>query len=563
MDQKQRQKQRQMSGSSCAQTKDGLTLVDRHAANFATIWELNAETFPDQIALIGASGRRTWSAFEDRAARLASAFASAGIEPGENVGICLYNSNEYTETQFALFKQRAAPFNINYRYRTAELDALLDNADAGAIVFDATVADELEPIADSLVNRCKLMVQVGGETRPWAVDYETLVATNEPAPPIERSANDLWILFTGGTTGHPKGVMWPHSSILGLMYRTYDLHGLTVPDNAPDFIETGRALRKMEGTTIQLAAAPLMHGTSGLIALQTLTNAGTIVTLESKSFDAAEMWRTVDAEGVTIMSIVGDAFARPMLDELDAAAKSGSPYNGSSVKRIASSGVMWSAEVKEGLLRHLDAIMADLLGSSEGAGIASKVTTRHVEATTARFALSDVAQVFDDNDQPVVAGSGNVGHVAVGGPLPLGYYGDPEKSARTWRVIGGKRWCLAGDMATVEADGSIILLGRGSNCINTGGEKVFPEEVEEALKLHPHVHDASAVGIADERWGQRVTAVVAVDPAASLASGDLIEFAKQHLAGYKAPKQVMLVDELQRKPNGKPDYVWARQMLER
>ena len=537
-------------------------------ANFATIWEHIADTFGDDLALVGATGRHTWSAYDDRAARLASALKAHGVSAGDNVGLCLYNSNAYPESQFALFKLRATPFNVNYRYRSGELHALLDNADATAIIFDHTVADELEPVVGQLLTT-KTFVQVGADSsnvRPWALDYDSLIADHNPAPRIERSAEDLWILFTGGTTGHPKGVMWPHSSIIGLMGRAVNDLGLELPDSAEGFVELIRMIKAAGAGGVQLAAAPLMHGTSGLTGLQTLTLGGTLVTLGSHSFDAAELWRTVDAEGVTMTSIVGDAFARPMLDELNAAAERGEPYSGASLRNVASSGVMWSAEVKAGLLEHLPgAMMSDLLGSSEGAGIASKIDTADTQATTAKFELSDVAQVFGDDDQPVKPGSGQIGRVAVGGPLPLGYYKDPEKTAATWPTIGGQRWSMAGDLATVEADGTITLLGRGSNCINTGGEKVFPEEVEEALKLHPAVTDALAVGLPDERWGQRVAAVVAVNRGDGVAADEasLIAFTKEHLAGYKAPKQISIVGELQRKPNGKPDYAWAKVALGR
>ncbi|MDH3294276.1 MAG: AMP-binding protein [Acidimicrobiia bacterium] len=540
--------------------------------NFATIWELIADAFGDRLAIADTNGRRTWAHYEDRASRLAAGLAARGVKAGDNVGICLHNSNPYPESQFALFKLRAAPFNVNYRYRTGELRSLLDDADATAVVFDHALADELEPVVDRLLT-VKTLVQVGGETRPWAVDYESLIAGHDPAPRVERSADDLWILFTGGTTGHPKGVMWPHSSIIGLIGRNlvelFNATGLTLPDTAEGFVELIPIVQAADATAVQLAAAPLMHGTSGLTALQTLTLGGSIITLTAHSFDAAELWRTVDREGVTMISIVGDAFARPMLDELDAAAERGQPYDGSTVKNIVSSGVMWSAEVKRGLLEHLpEASMIDSLGSSEGAGIGSMIDTRDARSVTAKFELSDIAQVFGDDDQPVAPGSGQIGRVAVGGPLPLGYYKDPDKTAATWPTVNGQRWSMAGDLATVEADGTITLLGRGSNCINTGGEKVFPEEVEEALKLHPAVVDALAVGLPDKRWGQRVAAVVALRNKGA-ADGDpvdgpaLIAFAKQHIAGYKVPKQISIVEQLQRKPNGKPDYAWAEQAAQK
>jgi fatty-acyl-CoA synthase len=308
-----------------------------------------------------------------------------------------------------------------------------------------------------------------------------------------------------------------------------------------------------------------MHGTSGLSSLATLTHGGMLATLEQGSFDPDELWTVVESEKITMISIVGDAFARPMLDSLNRAAIADRSWDLSTLRLLLSSGVMFSAPVKAGLLGHHDCMIVDVLGSSEGTGMGSQVTSREArDAGTARFSLGEMARVFNDDGRDVVPGSGERGRLALGGPIPLGYYRDPEKTEETFPTIGGRRWSIPGDWAVVETDGSITLLGRGSACINTGGEKVYPEEVEEAIKEHPAVADCNVVGVPDERWGQAVAAVVEINDADRTTSDE--EALKGHsrtlLAGYKVPKRILLVDRIHRGPNGKPDYRWAREVLE-
>ena len=308
-----------------------------------------------------------------------------------------------------------------------------------------------------------------------------------------------------------------------------------------------------------------MHGTSGLSSLATLTHGGMIATLGQGSFDPDELWTVVESEKITMVTIVGDAFARPMLDSLDRASSAGRSWDLSTLRLLLSSGVMFSAPVKAGLLAHHDCTIVDVLGSSEGTGMGSQVTSRELrDAGTARFSLGERARVFNDDGQDVVPGSGERGRLALGDPIPLGYYKDPEKTEETFPVIGGRRWSIPGDWATVETDGSITLLGRGSACINTGGEKVYPEEVEEAIKEHPGVADCNVVGLPDERWGQAVAAVVELNAANGEAIDEeaLNRYSRTVLAGYKVPKRILLVDLIRRGPNGKPDYRWAREVLE-
>ena len=378
-----------------------------------------------------------------------------------------------------------------------------------------------------------------------------------------RSGDDLWFLYTGGTTGMPKGVMWPQRNLLATAWATFAIVDRSVPASAEDAAVSARLFHERGKAVRLLPAAPLMHGTSSITAVAVLSSGGTVVTLASRSFDAHQLCRVVEEERVTQLTIVGDAFAKPILGALEDAMAVGNPHDVSSLKVIVSSGVMWSQETKEAMLDWCSATLADTLGSSEGVGFASSVSRRGAPARTARFSLGEHARVFTEAGVEVEPGSGERGLLAVGGPIPVGYYKDPDKTAETFRRFGDRVWSVPGDWATVEADGTIRLLGRGSACINTAGEKVYPEEVEETLKLHPAVADCNVVGVPDDRWGQAVTAVVeladGVEPDARPDDVELVAFTKEHLAGYKCPKRVVWVDRIVRHANGKANYRWATQ----
>ena len=538
--------------------------------NLATAWEAVADETPEADALICGAVRRSWQEYDERSARLAAALARAGLDapgPGEitangegtaNVGLCLYNGPAYSEAQYAAFKHRATPFNINYRYTASELRSLLRGADAQAVFFDASLAEAIGEIRGDLPD-LRLLVQVGGDTVPsWAEDYEALIRGESPAPRIPRAPEDLWMLFTGGTTGHPKGVLWPQGNMIRTMKATYAGVRQKVPTtldevraSVQNLVDTGRITR-------QLAAAPLMHGTSGISALATHMTGGAVITLEERSFSGDALFECVERTRATHLTIVGDAFSRPMLEALENAKRRGKPYDLSSIFLILSSGVMWSAPIKQALLAFNPRMrLIDSLGSSEGVGFAAKMESDPNQATTARFALGEFTRVIADDGSEVEAGSGVRGKLALGGPLPVGYYKDPAKSDETWPMIRGQRYSIPGDYATVEADGSILLLGRGSVCINSGGEKIYPEEVEEALKLDPAVLDCNVVGVPDERWGQAITAVVQLgDP--EITDDALRAAVKEQLAAYKAPKHIVRVAAFVRSPNGKSDYRWAQ-----
>jgi len=525
--------------------------------NFATAWEAISDEIPESDALLCGDTRRSWQEFEDRAARIAAALADADLPVATNVGLALYNGPEYSEAQFACFKQRMTPFNVNFRYTAKELHSLLEGADAGALFFDSTLADAIDEIRGDLPD-LRLFIQRGGETTPdWAESYEALIAHHDPTQRIERSPDDLWMLFTGGTTGNPKGVMWPHANMIQTMKTTYAGLKQSVPRTCEELLDSVREIEATGRVTRQLAAAPLMHGTSGIAALTTHLTGGVIITLEERSFSGDALFRAVERHRATHLTIVGDAFSRPMLEALESARARGEDYDLSSIFLVLSSGVMWSAPIKQALLSFNPRMrLMDSLGSSEGVGFAAKLESDPRKATTARFSLGEFTKVIDEDGNDVAPGSGKRGRLALGGPLPIGYYKDPVKSEETWPTLDGRRYSIPGDFATIEADGTITLLGRGSACINSGGEKIYPEEVEEALKLHEAIEDCYVIGVADERWGQAITAVVQLsDPGVDDAA--LIQSVKEHLASYKAPKHIVRVERLQRHANGKSDYRWA------
>jgi len=537
------------------------TVQDHDGMSLATVWEAVAAEVPDAPALIHPGTRRTWRDFEDRAARLAGHLDARGIGHDAKVALYLRNRPEYLESTFAAFKVRAVPVNVNYRYLTEELAYLLDNADAEAVVFDAEFADRLDEVRGSLPKLTTFLCVGAGERHPlpaWAEDYEKVVDATDPMPPVPRSGEDLWFLYTGGTTGMPKGVMWPQRNLLRTASATFRVIDAEVPTTVEEVRAAARTFHDRGKAVRLLPAAPLMHGTSAITAVGVLSAGGCVVTLASPSFDGHELCRAVQEHRVTQLTIVGDAFARPILTALEEAAAAGEPYDLSSLKVVLSSGVMWSKEAKEALLEWCTATLADTVGSSEGVGMAASVARRGSTSATATFRLGEHARVFTEDGREVVPGSGERGLLAVGGPIPVGYYKDPEKTAATFRTFAGQVWSVPGDYALVEEDGTIRLLGRGSACINTAGEKVWPEEVEEVLKLHPAVLDANVVGLPDERWGQSVTGIVSLVPGAEPPSeADLIAHSKEHLAGYKCPKRVVIVEQVQRGPNGKADHRWA------
>ncbi len=532
---------------------------------YADIWEALGDTLGDQPAIIQGDRTVSWAEFDDRSARLAQAFLDAGIGHDSKVGMFLYNCPEYLETQQAAFKVRATPVNVNYRYLDDELWYLLDNAECEAVVFHSSLGDRIARVRDRLP-KLKLLVEVPDDDQrvDGAELYEDVQAANQPAERIERSEDDIYMLYTGGTTGMPKGVMYAMGSgtqfFLGAIAGQVGIPGF---ESAEQVAGMAKAMADAGMTQRAMPCCPLMHGTGiWLGAMLPMLMGSAVVLMEGRGLDVDELWETVERHHVTSAVIVGDAFARPMLRALDDRAEAGNPVDASSLAMIVSSGAMFSTEVKDGLRKHLPSLVInDILGSTEG-GMGANVSATDADGReTAKFELNPGVRVFDEDDNEVQPGSGVVGMVAsTSANVPLGYYKDEEKSARTFRTIGGTRYTFHGDMATVEADGSITLLGRGSNCINTGGEKVFPEEVEEAVKTHPAVRDCLIFGVDDERFGQRVVGVASVEPDSGTSGEDLVAHTKSCLSHFKAPRQVVIVDTVPRAPNGKADYGTAREI---
>ncbi len=523
--------------------------------NLADLFEAAVDAFPEREYLVADGKRRTYAEMEARANQLAHYLASQGIEPGDHVGIYAYNSVEWVETAWAVFKLRAVWININYRYVEEELRYLIGNADLKALVFQRQFSPLVAALLGDLPGLEDLVViedGSGAEAAPGAVDYEEAVEGQSPARDFgPRSGDDLYILYTGGTTGMPKGVVWRHRDVF------YALGGGVDPTTNQRVTEPSAMVAKGSGGgLVHLPVAPLMHGaTQWCVMGQSFV--GSKIVLMAK-FDPHDVWELVGKEGVNSVMITGDAMGKPMVETL--AARRGD-YDVSTLLAVVSSAALFSAPVKDQFFEHLpNLVITDAIGSSEGGNNGMTVITAGNTAMksgpTVRLVGDTV--VFDEDLEPVRPGSGVIGKIARSGDIPLGYYNDPEKTAQVFIEVGGMRYVMPGDYATVEADGSITLLGRGSIVINSGGEKIFPEEVESAVRSHPDVMDAIVCGAPDERWGQTVAAIVqprAGHEAPTLES--LQEHCRQHVAGYKLPRRLYVVDTVERAPSGKPDYQWA------
>jgi fatty-acyl-CoA synthase len=537
-------------------------------AQYASVWERNSDVIPDKIALICGDNEVTWKEYDDRAARLASLMTNFGLGDNSKVGLYLHNSNEYLEAQYSVFKIKGVPINVNYRYKEEELIYLLDNSDSEAVFFQSCYAEQIESIKDKLP-KIKLYIQVDDGSKDvlsFAQDYETAISECKPMERLERSEDNIYMLYTGGTTGMPKGVMYQHGGHLKGMLNTAGAWGLIPVQEKIDVDSVALEVKKLadEGRLpISIPACPLMHGTGmWLGALIPHLVGGTVVTLPNLGFDPDGLLKEVEKRKANNIVIVGDAFAKPIMDALDKAESEGNPYKLDSINTVISSGVMWSSEVKQGLLKHHDMVLVDAMGSTEG-GMGSSRASRDNPAETAKFVLNPGVIVITDEGEIVEPGSDKMGKIGTSGLVPLGYFKDEKKSAETFKEFQGTRYSFPGDYAKVELDGTITLLGRGSNCINTAGEKVYPEEVEEAIKRHGDIYDCLVVGLKDDRFGQRVVALASYQDGKEIEEQELIAFTRDHLAGYKLPKQVLFVDEVMRAPNGKANYKWAQETAEK
>lgn len=524
---------------------------------FADTFEVVADTVPDQLALVTEERRLTYAEVDERATRLAHALAERGVKAGDHIGLYLYNGTEYVEGMLAAWKIRAVPVNVNYRYVEEELVYLFDDADLVAVIHHQEFTQRLADVVHQVPGVHTFLCVADGSGVDASVldtaDYERAIAEASAERDFpERSGDDLYILYTGGTTGMPKGVMWRQEDIF---FAAMDLCALGLADEPATPEGLAERVQTTAGTMSMATAAPLMHGAAQWATFICFHQGNTMVLTSSRHFDPAAIWRMVEAEKVTTMTVVGDAMARPLVEELEAHPDG---YDLSNFFALGSGGAILSAGVKDQFLKvKPELIINDAFGASEtganGGGVGAS------DEGHPRFAVNASTTVLDEDLRPVEPGSGVRGMLARTGRIPLGYYKDEEKTAKTFvHDADGKRWVIPGDYATVEADGTITLFGRGSVSINSGGEKIFPEEVEAALKSHPAVFDAVVVGVPDERFGQRVAAVVAPRPGQEPTLEELAEHARTKIAGYKVPRELHLVESVTRSPSGKADYRWAR-----
>jgi 3-oxocholest-4-en-26-oate---CoA ligase len=557
------------------------------ALNFADLFEHAADAFGDRTAVACGDRQVTYTELEERTNRLAHHLAGLGVGPGDHVGLYARNSIEALETLIAACKLRASAVNINYRYVENELHYMFADSDLTALVYDRRLGPLVAASAQA-APRLRGLVEIddGSDAREspqatpdaatphaatphpatpdaatphaaalhaaapdQATQYDTALAAASPERDFQaRSNDDVYIIYTGGTTGYPKGVMWRHEDIWRTLGGGIDF--ITSEPLPDEWAQSRKGLDN--GEFVKLCAAPLIHGNAQVAALAGLFTGETIVLLPA--FDPHEIWRAITKHHVNVLVIIGDAMARPLIE---AYAEGG--YDASSLVAMSSSAALFSPAVKDACAEALpDVVITEAIGSTETgfAGIAFVTAGEPHRGGPTVMAGPDVI-VLGDDSKP--AGPGEVGRLARGGHVPLGYYKDPARTAAMFAEVDGKRYAVPGDMARVEDDGTLTLLGRGNTCVNTGGEKVFPEEVEGALKSHPDVFDALVIGVPDELLGQRVAALVQLRPGAAADLGVLQEHVRRQLAGYKVPRSIWLADAIRRTVSGKADYAWARE----
>ena len=545
--------------------------------NLADVWEGVAAQVPGRVAIVCGERRLTYAQLDERANRLAHWMRAQGVGPGQHVGCYLRNGPEYVEAMLAAYKLRAAPININYRYVDDELAYLFADADLVGVVHHRSFSPRIVSVRDRLANKlsrlhwCLTVDDDSGAAPAAGPDYEAALAGADPVgnfPP--RSGDDPYVIYTGGTTGMPKGVVWRSEDAFFACMGGGDATRVQGPVRSPD--EVLSRISKPADQMVFLPAAPLMHA-AGCWTVMMWLFAGARIVLLPGPFEPQEIWRTVEREHVRFISVVGDAMLRPLLDGWDALDPK---PDISCLASIGSGGAPMSVTIRQRTLATVPGVrVADGYGSSEtgiqgarrfDAGTSGQPGSNFSPSnfSPSNFSSSNATVLDEVSLTPLSPGDGRVGRVARTGRIPLGYYNDPEKTARTFVERDGQRWAISGDMGTLEADGTITVLGRGSLCINTGGEKVFPDEVEAVLRAHPAVYDAVVVGAPDKRWGQRVVAIVqTTNEITKVDAAELRGFCRASLAGYKVPKDVVFVDEIVRSPAGKADYRWAARVASR
>jgi fatty-acyl-CoA synthase len=530
-------------------------------ASIAAALERVADLFPADVAITQGDRTLTWGEFDDQAARVASFLASCGVGQGDRVALGCRNCPGYLVAWLAALKLGATPINVNYRYQLEELIHLITDSRAKVLVHDDALAGLVAQVCEVIPGLALVSVDTSSDPRCTSVALAAALRA-DPLPRVVVDGELEWRLYTGGTTGRPKAVVLTQRYVIDKIgAQALQALGAPAPSSAADDPRTMLVARHGECLVV-LTASPLMHGTGIYGALTALLSGGTIVLLGGRRFDPVETASTVGRRQVTDLHIVGDAFALPLVEALDAASAAGNPFDLSSLRRIQSAGTVWSGSVKQRILSHADVVLVDLIGATEGGPFAIGLATRETDpAELSGFRLPPGSRLLDDDDRDVVSGSETVGVLAAPAADGAHYAGDAARSANVFRTVDGVLYAAPGDLAQMNADGSLRLLGRGSSVINTGGEKVFAAEIENTLRSHPEVLDAVVVGIPDPQWGALVGAVVAARLGHRPDPGALGDHVARTLAGYKRPRLLAVVSELQRTTIGKPDLGWARELL--
>jgi acyl-CoA synthetase (AMP-forming)/AMP-acid ligase II len=533
------------------------------ALNIADLAEHAIDAVPDRVALICGDEQLTYAQLEEKANRLAHYLLDQGVQKDDKVGLYCRNRNEIVIAMLGIVKAGAILVNVNYRYVEGELRYLFENSDMVAVVHERQYADRVANVLpDTAGVKTILVVEDGSDTdyqRYGGVEFYSAIAQGAPERDFgERSADDIYLLYTGGTTGFPKGVMWRHEDIYRVLFGGTDFATGEFVKDEYDLAKAAAANPPM----IRYPIPPMIHGATQSATWMSIFSGQT--TVLAPEFNADEVWRTIHDHKVNLLFFTGDAMARPLLDALLAHQDEDNEYDLSSLFLLASTAALFSPSIKERLLELLpNRVITDSIGSSEtGFGGTSIVAKDAPHSGGPRVTIDHRTVVLDEDGNEVKPGSGVRGLIAKKGNIPVGYYKDDEKTRQTFRVINGVRYAIPGDYAQVEGDGTVTMLGRGSVSINSGGEKIYPEEVEAALKGHPDVFDALVVGVPDPRYGQHVAAVVQARPGSRPTLSDLDSFVRSEIAGYKVPRSLWLVDEVKRSPAGKPDYRWAKEQTE-
>ena len=533
------------------------------ALNIADLAEHAVDAVPDRVALICGDEQLTYAQLEEKANRLAHYLLDRGVQKDDKVGLYCRNRNEIVIAMLGIVKAGAILVNVNYRYVEGELRYLFDNSDMVALVHERQYADRVANVLPDTAGVKTILVVEDGSDNDFesygGVEFNAAIAQGSPERDFgERSADDIYLLYTGGTTGFPRGVMWRHEDIYRVLFGGTDFA-------TGEFVKDEHDLAKAAAQNppmIRYPIPPMIHGATQSATWMSIFSGQT--TVLAPEFNADEVWRRIHDHKVNLLFFTGDAMARPLLDALLAHQEKGSEYDLSSLFLLASTAALFSPSIKERLLELLpNRVITDSIGSSEtGFGGTSIVAKDAPHSGGPRVTIDHRTVVIDDDGNEVKPGSGARGLIAKKGNIPVGYYKDEKKTAETFKTINGVRYAIPGDYAQVEEDGTVTMLGRGSVSINSGGEKIYPEEVEAALKGHPDVFDALVVGVPDARYGQHVAAVVQARPGARPTLADLDGFVRAEIAGYKVPRSLWLVDEVKRSPAGKPDYRWAKEQTE-